>query len=666
MVVLEGTGRINLVICKEISMGFYVERIIISNRAPFANIDLSFKDKSISVLTALNGKGKTTILSYIVDAWIEMTRDIYSNSYVGRERNYYRVSTPLYDIDLTKPSVVYIRFNTGEAIVDYLDMRNVQSAQSYERIIPLPDKIPSSSLKRYFEKGESIKVVSKNFQKKEDVKKVFDNTLLTYFPSYRFELPNFLNDKYAQDVVHKLESGYSGRLKNPLEVTSGIKDIANWILDVVLDWEVNSVEITLADGSKVEQAPEYAIWRNIKKVLECALISKFPNRNVRFGVGRRSQSGSRLAVMQTHQDGKSSQYCPTIFNLSSGELSILAIFVEILRQCDVTFGMIPMNTFHGVVLIDEVDKHLHIQLQKEVLPLLFNLFPNVQFIITSHSPFLNMGLAEIAMDRTKIYDLDNNGLESSPTTNLVYEQAYELFLDEKNKYAQMYNKLMEEVGHSNKTLIITEGKTDVKHLKAALTRLNIEDLDLEFFEIGEQQWGDSQLKSMAIHLSQVKHTRRIIAVFDRDSDEYINFASEGSLPYRSLGNNVFAFAIPLVNETEYGDKISIEHYYLRRDLLSFDRDNRRLFLGDEFYTSGNSKDGQYQTKVSKIQNKVAVNGIIDDKVFKRDDLEQLNSIACTKDQFAEDVLNSADRTFGFDFSNFNRIFALIRQILAVE
>ena len=66
-------------------MSFYVERIIIHNRAPFEHIDLEFKDKSISVLTALNGKGKTTILSYIVDAWIELTRKTYSESYTGKE-----------------------------------------------------------------------------------------------------------------------------------------------------------------------------------------------------------------------------------------------------------------------------------------------------------------------------------------------------------------------------------------------------------------------------------------------------------------------------------------------------------------------------------------------------------------------------------------------------
>lgn len=135
--------------------------------------------------------------------------------------------------------------------------------------------------------------------------------------------------------------------------------------------------------------------------------------------------------MEIVKDGNDRQYCPTLFSLSSGELSIIAIFAEILRQGDVTFGMIPMEQFHGIVLIDEVDKHLHIQLQKEVLPLLFNLFPNIQFIVSSHSPFLNMGLADVSLDRTVIYDLDNNGIESNATTNKVYENAYMSFLQEK-------------------------------------------------------------------------------------------------------------------------------------------------------------------------------------------------------------------------------------------
>lgn len=42
----------------------------------------------------------------------------------------------------------------------------------------------------------------------------------------------------------------------------------------------------------------------------------------------------------------------------------------------------------GIVLIDEVETHLHLKLQKIVLPTLTALFPNVQFIVTTHSPFV--------------------------------------------------------------------------------------------------------------------------------------------------------------------------------------------------------------------------------------------------------------------------------------
>ena len=96
-----------------------------------------------------------------------------------------------------------------------------------------------------------------------------------------------------------------------------------------------------------------------------------------------------------------------------------------------------------------------------------------------------------------------------------------------------------------------------------------------------------------------------------------------------------------------------------------DENGRRLFLGDEFYTSGNSKDGRYQTKTSKIQNKVLVNGIIDEKVYETSDLEQKNSVARTKDSFAEDILNNVEYTRNMDFTNFNKIFDVIRQIIAI-
>lgn len=55
----------------------------------------------------------------------------------------------------------------------------------------------------------------------------------------------------------------------------------------------------------------------------------------------------------------------------------------------------PLNT-SGIVLIDEVDLHLHPRWQREILIKLTKVFPNLQFIVSTHSPVIVVGAAEIA------------------------------------------------------------------------------------------------------------------------------------------------------------------------------------------------------------------------------------------------------------------------------
>ena len=47
---------------------FHIEKIIVHNRAPFEHLELNFSDNTINILSAVNGGGKTTIMSHIVDA----------------------------------------------------------------------------------------------------------------------------------------------------------------------------------------------------------------------------------------------------------------------------------------------------------------------------------------------------------------------------------------------------------------------------------------------------------------------------------------------------------------------------------------------------------------------------------------------------------------------
>lgn len=84
-----------------------------------------------------------------------------------------------------------------------------------------------------------------------------------------------------------------------------------------------------------------------------------------------------------------------IEQLSDGFRSILSMTLELIRQLALTYG--PDRVFSpdaryievpGVVLVDEIDAHLHPAWQRRIGPWLSTHFPKLQFIVTTHSPFI--------------------------------------------------------------------------------------------------------------------------------------------------------------------------------------------------------------------------------------------------------------------------------------
>lgn len=88
-------------------------------------------------------------------------------------------------------------------------------------------------------------------------------------------------------------------------------------------------------------------------------------------------------------------------DLSSGYSAILKVFVDLLMQTEVS--EYSPHTISGYVIIDEIDVHLHVSLQRKVLPFLSSLFPKVQFIVSTHSPFVLM-----SVDDAVIFDMETN------------------------------------------------------------------------------------------------------------------------------------------------------------------------------------------------------------------------------------------------------------------
>lgn len=76
-----------------------------------------------------------------------------------------------------------------------------------------------------------------------------------------------------------------------------------------------------------------------------------------------------------------------INQLSDGEKCTIALFGDLARRLALANPQLdnPLNG-QGVVLIDELDLHMHTSWQRKVMHVLKKTFPNIQFIITTHSP----------------------------------------------------------------------------------------------------------------------------------------------------------------------------------------------------------------------------------------------------------------------------------------
>ena len=89
-----------------------------------------------------------------------------------------------------------------------------------------------------------------------------------------------------------------------------------------------------------------------------------------------------------HQSGR----LPFGFNeLSDGYSSVIQIMSGIMLRMEHNWllkGSLSNYNCEGIVLIDELETHLHIELQRKILPFLTKFFPRVQFIISTHSPYV--------------------------------------------------------------------------------------------------------------------------------------------------------------------------------------------------------------------------------------------------------------------------------------
>ena len=180
------------------------------------------------------------------------------------------------------------------------------------------------------------------------------------------------------------------------------KEFVKYLLDLKM------TEALARNNNKTEKADEIQTWF---AKLEQLLKQIFDDKTVEL------EFDEETFEFRILQHGKE----PFDFNtLSSGYQAVLDIILDIImRMQNQTQRSFDFN-LPGIVLIDEIETHLHLELQKNIMPFLTTIFPNIQFIVTSHSPFILNSIRNVV-----IYDLEKNLLVENGLDNVPYDGIVE-------------------------------------------------------------------------------------------------------------------------------------------------------------------------------------------------------------------------------------------------
>lgn len=146
--------------------------------------------------------------------------------------------------------------------------------------------------------------------------------------------------------------------------------------------------------------------------------------------------------------------------LSDGFAAVLDIVVDLILKMQHKNQLTRAYECEGIVLVDEIETHLHLELQKVIMPLLTKIFPNIQFIVTTHSPFVLSSLSDAVA-----FDLEHQEVIED-LTEYSYESLAEGYFGVKtaSSYIEMQLNRLKEL--LEKEPLSSSEKSELKHLNS--------------------------------------------------------------------------------------------------------------------------------------------------------------------------------------------------------
>ena len=390
----------------------------IKNIGPFKEASLDFatefrkgKAEPVTIITGINGAGKSILIDAIRAAFCGM--NILERDIVADEKDY------------------------------QIKMEYEENEKKRHYFTPSFDKNHSFVLNGSMEVIDPAicKALREGYDESDEVRPWVVDFWSAKTPTGSFQISNMMNINH-REVLKNAMSGVKSNI-----------DLVNFICQV--DYLRNS-------EMPEEKALGEVVYNKLKEIIEACLD------NGTFKYVRRSnltpiveQNGVELSLEK----------------LSSGNLFLLEHLLLLL--CKMYSISVLRNTSPeeisntpGVLLIDEIETHMHPKWQKKIVGIIRHFFPNLQIILTTHSPFV-----VASTDGARIY-------------TCVPQTGYSEVHDETERYAHMpveevlmsdafgevhpFNDQITELMHERKRLIASGQKEEAENIAKKLYDINPE------------------------------------------------------------------------------------------------------------------------------------------------------------------------------------------------
>lgn len=308
---------------------------------------------------------------------------------------------------------------------------------------------------------EQIKKISKDYEVRVRNGKEVNLPLIAYYSTGR--LFDNARNKEEDDSENSSKVIIASRLRGYdrcLEAKSTYNKFQSWFVG--------------KEKSKLSRKIEDVNFNVVKN----AIINNLPDcKDIYFEFDKDKPQGIKVEL----NDGR---ILP--FNaLSDGTRNFLAIIADMAHKCVTLNPHLKeeaLSLAKGIVLVDELDLHLHPEWQRKIVSALRTTFPEIQFIASTHSPFL---IQETGIDQLII--LKNNEVSKiSSGVNLSIEDIAEELQDVNNPQWSKSRQEMFDVA-SKYYKALKEG-TDTPELKKELDEaMKPFALDTAFYAIIEQE-----------------------------------------------------------------------------------------------------------------------------------------------------------------------------------